>query len=125
MSDFDDKLLRIEEEKLKLFKQNTQDSEMQFLMSLHPFLKQIPSSRRLAVRANIMQFLMNEATTSQYLPSPSQSYQSSSDDWRSECSTSQSGATNTVIRSSSQMSTLPRQQEFLTDLDILDFLKHE
>lgn len=121
MSDFDDKLLRIEEEKLKLFKQNTQDSEMQFLMSLHPFLKQIPSSRQLAVRANIMQFLMNEATTSQYLPSPSQSYQSSSDDWRSECSTSQSGATNTVIRSSSQMSTLPRQQEFLTDLDILDF----
>lgn len=38
MSNFDDKLLKIEEEMLKLFKQNTYDSEMQFLMSL-PFLK--------------------------------------------------------------------------------------
>lgn len=79
MSDFDDKLLRIEEEKLKLFKHNNQDSEMQFLMSLHPFLKQISSSRQLAVRANIMQLLMSENTTP-YSPSPSQSYQSTSDD---------------------------------------------
>jgi hypothetical protein len=49
MFDFDDKLLRIEEEKSKLFKQNTQDSEIQFMMSLHPFLKKIPSSRQSAV----------------------------------------------------------------------------
>jgi hypothetical protein len=62
---------------------------------------------------------MNEVTP-QYLSSPSQSYQSSSDDWRSECSTSQSGVTNTVIESSSETSTLPRQQEFLINLDILD-----
>lgn len=88
--DFDNKLLILEEEKLKLFKHNIQDSEMQFLMSL--LLKQISPS--LAVRANIIQSLMNFP---QYSPSPSQ-YQSSSDEWRSKCPTSQSGVTYTIIK---------------------------
>lgn len=66
-------------------------------MSLHPFLKQISPSRQLAVHTNIMQSLINEVTP-QYSPSPRKSYQSSSDDWRSECSTPQSGGTYTVIK---------------------------
>ncbi|CAH1973538.1 unnamed protein product [Acanthoscelides obtectus] len=36
---YDEAFLRIEQEKLKYFKGPVQDSEMHFLMSLHPFLK--------------------------------------------------------------------------------------
>lgn len=60
---FDNKLLRIEKQKLKLVKKGIEDSEMQFLKSLHPFLRQIPPARQLEVRANLMRVLIDGATS--------------------------------------------------------------
>ncbi|XP_014247423.1 uncharacterized protein LOC106665490 [Cimex lectularius] len=59
VSDFD------KEERLKMYKEYIEDdSEMQFLKSLHPFLKRIPHFRQMAVRADIMQIFCQEAECS-------------------------------------------------------------
>jgi hypothetical protein len=58
--DIDTRLLQIEEEKLKCFQKSANDPDVQFLMSLLPFLKDIPKHRKLMVRAKLQQVLMDE-----------------------------------------------------------------
>lgn len=58
--EIDIRLLQIEEEKLKCFQKSSNDSDVQFLMSLLPFLKDIPKHRKLMVRAKLQQVLMDE-----------------------------------------------------------------
>jgi len=58
--DIDTRLLQIEEEKLKCFQKSANDPDAQFLMSLLPFLKDIPKHRKLMVRAKLQQVLMDE-----------------------------------------------------------------
>lgn len=58
--EIDDRLLQIEEEKLKCFQGNANDPDAQFLMSLLPFLKDIPTHRKLIVRTKIQQVLIEE-----------------------------------------------------------------
>lgn len=60
--EIDDRLLQIEEEKLKCFQGNANDPDAQFLMSLLPFLKDIPTHRKLIVRTKIQQVLIEEQT---------------------------------------------------------------
>lgn len=43
-ADYNEKLLKIVEQKREVFKRNMADGEMRFLMSVHPFLKQIPAA---------------------------------------------------------------------------------
>lgn len=69
-NEIDQRLLEIEEKKLEYF-QHSQDSNVQFLMSLLPFLHQIPKSRQLIVRTKLMQVLMDEQNQSMCLPSTS------------------------------------------------------
>ncbi|KAL4152870.1 hypothetical protein QTP88_000703 [Uroleucon formosanum] len=59
-NDIDTRLLQIEEEKLKCFQKSANDPDAQFLMSLLPFLKDIPKHRKLMVRAKLQQVLMDE-----------------------------------------------------------------
>ncbi|KAL4112101.1 hypothetical protein QTP88_015949 [Uroleucon formosanum] len=51
---------RLTEEKLKCFQKSANDPDAQFLMSLLPFLKDIPKHRKLMVRAKLQQVLMDE-----------------------------------------------------------------
>lgn len=60
--EIDDRLLQIEEEKLKCLQGNANDPDAQFLMSLLPFLKDIPKHRKLMVRTKIQQVLIEEQT---------------------------------------------------------------
>ena len=76
----DAKFLKIERAKLQLFSESTSmkaDSEYQFLMSLHPYLKKIPEDRQLNVRNKLLQVLIDDrehhstiqsCQTSSYLP---------------------------------------------------------
>ncbi|XP_022830914.1 uncharacterized protein LOC111359557 [Spodoptera litura] len=54
------KPLQIEENNLKCFPEITYDSDAQFLMSLLPFLKDIPKHRKLHVRAKLQQVFIDE-----------------------------------------------------------------
>lgn len=58
--EIDEKLLQIEEQKLKYWQESVNDSDAQFLMSLLPFLKDLPQRRKLIVRAKIQQVLIDE-----------------------------------------------------------------
>lgn len=58
--EIDTRLLQIEEEKLKCFQERANDPDAQFLMSLLPFLKDIPKHRKLIVRAKLQQVLIDE-----------------------------------------------------------------
>lgn len=58
--EIDTRLLQIEEEKLKCFQESANDPDAQFLMSLLPFLKDIPKHRKLMVRAKLQQILIDE-----------------------------------------------------------------
>lgn len=58
--EIDAKLLEIEEEKLQYFKKSANDPDAQFLMSLLPFLKDIPKHRKLIVRSRLEQVLIDE-----------------------------------------------------------------
>ncbi|CAH0728200.1 unnamed protein product, partial [Brenthis ino] len=58
--EIDTRLLQIEEEKLKCFRESTNDPDAQFLMSLLPFLKDIPKHRKLIVRAKLQQVFIDE-----------------------------------------------------------------
>ncbi|CAB3224858.1 unnamed protein product [Arctia plantaginis] len=57
--EIDIRLLQIEEEKLKCFQESANDPDAQ-LMSLLPFLKDIPKHRKLMVRAKLQQVLIDE-----------------------------------------------------------------
>uniref|UniRef100_A0A1Y1M5B6 BESS domain-containing protein n=1 Tax=Photinus pyralis TaxID=7054 RepID=A0A1Y1M5B6_PHOPY len=61
-NDIDEKLLEIEEKKLKYFERNTNDDDYQFLMSLLPYLKDVSKTRKLIVRAKLQQVLIDEQT---------------------------------------------------------------
>lgn len=52
--------MEIEEEKLQYFKKSANDPDAQFLMSLLPFLKEIPKNRKLIVRSRLQQVLIDE-----------------------------------------------------------------
>lgn len=58
--DIDNRLLESEEDPLKCFKGNANNSDAQFLMSLLPFLEDIPKHRKLMVRTKIQQVLIDE-----------------------------------------------------------------
>lgn len=58
--EIDAKLLQIEEKKLKYFQENANDPDTQFLMSLLPFLKDVPKHRKLMVRAKLQQVFIDE-----------------------------------------------------------------
>ncbi|XP_039297226.1 uncharacterized protein LOC111059543 [Nilaparvata lugens] len=111
-STIDDKLLKIEEEKLKLFKGNMADSEMQFLMSLYPFLKRVPPARQLAVRASIIRVIDDE-NTQQYSPSPS-FHSSSADECRSHSSSS---SMNYMVLQNATSSNQQGLQTYFEDFD--------
>ncbi|CAH2002785.1 unnamed protein product [Acanthoscelides obtectus] len=123
---YDEAFLRIEQEKLKYFKGPVQDSEMLFLMSLHPFLKKIPASQQLSVRADLMQVLMKNQPSPSYLPTPSPGYQSSSEDWLSDCSSAQSSTSYVILEGTRQLATQhnpPQLQTFFTSFDPTDIEK--
>ena len=56
----DNRLLQIEEEKLRLYQESANDPDAQFLLSLLPFLKEVPKHRKLLVRSQLQQVLINE-----------------------------------------------------------------
>lgn len=58
--EIDARLLQIEEEKLKCIQKSANDPDAQFLMSLLPFLKDVPKHRKLMVRSKLQQVLMDE-----------------------------------------------------------------
>ncbi|CAG9792673.1 unnamed protein product [Diatraea saccharalis] len=60
MDEIDSRLLQIEEEKLRCFQENTNDPDAQLLMSLLPFLKDIPKHRTLLVRVKLQQVLIDK-----------------------------------------------------------------
>lgn len=63
LSKFDEKILEIENKKAKYLEEKTtrtQDGDYQFLMSLLPFLHDIPKERKLFVRKKMMDVVMNE-----------------------------------------------------------------
>ncbi|XP_063226868.1 uncharacterized protein LOC134533313 [Bacillus rossius redtenbacheri] len=58
--EIDEKLLQIEEKKLHCFQETLNDSDSQFLMSLAPYLKELPKHRKLVARAKLQQVLIDE-----------------------------------------------------------------
>lgn len=59
----DDHCLQVESKKLKSFTSNScsiEDSDYQFLLSLLPFLKNVPSHRKLTVRHKLQQVFIDE-----------------------------------------------------------------
>lgn len=56
----DQELLQIKKKKFKYNGKNTNESDVQFLMSLIPFLKDIPKSRKLIVRGKLQQVFIDE-----------------------------------------------------------------
>ncbi|XP_026741245.1 uncharacterized protein LOC113503463 [Trichoplusia ni] len=59
-NEVDQTLLEIEHEKFRLYQQNVNDPDAQFLMSLLPFLKDVPKHRKLIVRTKLHEVLINE-----------------------------------------------------------------
>ncbi|CAH0588203.1 unnamed protein product [Chrysodeixis includens] len=59
-NEFDKNLLEMEHEKFRLYQQNVNDPDAQFLMSLLPFLKDVPRHRKLHVRTKLHEVLINE-----------------------------------------------------------------
>lgn len=60
-----DKLLEIEEKKLKMYQQNkspapNQDADFHFLLSLQPFLNKVPEQRKMIVRTKLQQVFCEE-----------------------------------------------------------------
>lgn len=64
VSNIEEKFLELEEKKLKYFENNAADDDYLFLMSLLPYLKSVSLSRKLTVRTQLQQVLINEQMSS-------------------------------------------------------------
>ena len=70
---YDEKLLEIENKKLSFFQErahNVEDSDYQFLVSLLPYLHEVPAQNKLRVRMEMMNVLLTEQAERNNLRQP-------------------------------------------------------
>lgn len=100
LDDIDTRMLKIEEKKLKCIQESANDPDAQFLMSLLPYLKDIPKNLQLMVRTKLLQVFIDEQNAS---PAPELSYSSDSTQY-------------SVINFSGSQNNLPQSQQFVSNV---------